>query len=138
MVGVNVEKFWAKVVLRVQGLGFLYCKILYSWVVEESLKFEWGEDKNKVNISLHKISFETAKYVWNDPFKLIRFDDSHSENEDRYQVLGKVGKVLFVIFTESEKDSNIIRIISARVATPNERRAYYGEDTQHAKNWRPA
>lgn len=104
--------------------------------MEESLKFEWDSNKNKSNVSLYNISFEAAKYVWNDPFRLVRFDDTHSENEDRYQTLGKIGKVLFVVFTESK--DNVIRIISARVATSTERSAYYGEDTQRAKDWRPA
>jgi len=102
------------------------------------LKFEWDDNKNKANLSLHKISFEAAKYVWNDPFRLVRFDNGHSESEDRYQTLGRIGKVLFVVFTENKNDDNIIRIISARVATSTERSAYYGEDTQHAKNWRAA
>jgi len=106
--------------------------------VEQSLNFEWDDNKDKKNISLHKISFESAKYVWNDPFRLVRFDTSHSDDEDRYQTLGRVGKVLFVVFTEKKNYDNTIRIISARVATLTERSAYYGEDTQHTKNWRPA
>jgi len=62
--------------------------------VEQSLNFEWDDSKNKKNVSLHKISFEAAKYVWNDPFRLVRFDASHSDDEDRYQTLGMVGKVI--------------------------------------------
>jgi len=44
--------------------------LLYSLLVEQSLKFEWDDSKNKKNLSLHKISFEAAKYVWNDPFRI--------------------------------------------------------------------
>lgn len=102
------------------------------------MKFEWDDNKNKVNMSLHKVSFEAAKYVWNDPFRLVRFDASHSNDEDRYQTLGKAGQVLFVIFTEKSTDDNLVRLISARVATSKEKRAYYGDDTQYAENWRPA
>jgi len=106
--------------------------------MEESLQFEWDDNKNKANISAHGINFEAAKYVWNDPLRLIRYDDSHSDNEDRYQILGRVGKVLFVVFTENKENDGIIRIISARMATQTERKAYYGKDTQRSKNWRPA
>ena len=59
--------------------------------MEESLQFEWDDNKNKVNLSAHGIAFETAKYAWNDPLRLIRYDDSHSDSEDRYQILGRVG-----------------------------------------------
>jgi len=106
--------------------------------MEESLQFEWDDKKNKVNVSAHGISFDAAKYVWSDPFRLIRYDYVHSDSEDRYQILGKVGKVLFVVFTENKENNSIIRIISARVATQTERKAYYGKDTKCSKNWRPA
>lgn len=96
------------------------------------ISFEWDNDKDIINQKIHGISFDMAKFVFNDPYKLIRVDDSVSNNsiEDRYQVLGKVGKVLFVIITER---GNAIRIISARVATAAERRAYYGEED--TKDW---
>ena len=78
------------------------------------MKFEWDENKNVINKEKHKISFETAAYVFDDPYCIEMFDFEHSIDEDRYIAIGKVGEVLFVVFTE-RKDT--IRLISARLAT---------------------
>ena len=64
--------------------------------------------------------------VFPDPNKLIREDEEHSE-ELRYDILGKVGKILFVVC--AFRDRNVIRMISARLATAPEKERYeYGED----------
>ncbi|MCX4328508.1 MAG: BrnT family toxin [Lachnospiraceae bacterium] len=85
------------------------------------MKFEWDENKNIINKEKHKISFETAVYVFNDPYYIEMFDFEHSVDEDRYIAIGKVGDVLFVVFTE-RKDT--IRLISARLATNIASRIY--------------
>ena len=59
------------------------------------MKFEWDEDKNAINKEKHKISFETAAYVFDDPYYIEMFDFEHSVDEDRYIAIGKVGDVLF-------------------------------------------
>ena len=84
--------------------------------------FEWDEDKNKANIKKHKISFEAAKYVFNDDSRIEIYDFQHSTDEDRYNTIGMVNDVLFVVYTER---SEAIRLISARLATEAERRIYY-------------
>ena len=56
------------------------------------------------------------------------FDFEHSIDEDRYIAIGKVGEVLFVVFTE-RKDT--IRLISARLATNTERSLYYDQDIHY-------
>ncbi|MDE7272692.1 MAG: BrnT family toxin [Lachnospiraceae bacterium] len=89
------------------------------------MKFEWDEDKNIINKEKHKISFETAAYVFDDPYYIEMFDFEHSVDEDRYIAIGKVGDILFVVFTE-RKDT--IRLISARLATNAERSLYYDQD----------
>ena len=89
------------------------------------MKFEWDEAKNSYNKKAHGISFETALHVFDDPYYLEVYDFEHSDDEDRYIALGKVGEVIFVVFTE-RKDR--IRLISARIATSSERRLYYGEE----------
>lgn len=89
------------------------------------MKIEWVEDKNFINKEKHKISFETAAYVFDDPYYIEMFDFEHSVDEDKYIAIGKVGDVLFVAFTE-RKDA--IRLISARLATNSERRLYYEQD----------
>ena len=53
------------------------------------------------------------------------FDFEHSAEEDRYIAIGKVGDILFVVFNERKE---VIRLISARLATEKERRLYYDQD----------
>ena len=88
------------------------------------MKFEWDEDNNIINKEKHKISFETAVFVFDDPYYIEMFDFEHSVDEDRYIAIGKVGDVLFVVFTERKET---IRLISARLATNFERGLYYGK-----------
>ena len=92
------------------------------------MKFEWDESKNSINKVKHKISFETASLVFNDPNYIEMFDFEHSIDEDRFIAIGKVGEVLFVVFTE-RKDA--IRLISARLATSAERSLYYDKDIHY-------
>ena len=92
------------------------------------MKFEWDENKNSINKEKHKISFETAVHVFDDPYYIEMFDFEHSVDEDRYIAIGKVGDVLFVVFTE-RKDT--IRLISARLATNAERGLYYDQDIDY-------
>ncbi len=92
------------------------------------MKFEWDEDKNFINKEKHKISFETASHVFTDPYYIEMFDFEHSVDEDRYIAIGKVGDVLFVVFTE-RKDT--IGLISARLATSAERKLYYDQNVYY-------
>ncbi len=92
------------------------------------MKFEWDEYKNIINKEKHKISFETAAYVFDDPYYTEMFDFEHSIDEDRYIAIGKVGEVLFVVFTE-RKDT--ICLIPARIATNAERSLYYDQDIHY-------
>ena len=88
--------------------------------------FEWDEKKEELNFRKHGIHFKTAVKVFLDPYKLIREDEEHPE-EIRYNIIGKVGKILFVVC--AFKDENIVRMISARLATvPEKERYQYGEN----------
>ena len=89
------------------------------------MRFEWDEDKNSINKEKHKISFEIAAHVFDDPNYIEMFDFEHSVDEDRYIAIGRVGEVLFVVFTERKQT---IRLISARLATSAERELYYDQD----------
>jgi hypothetical protein len=89
------------------------------------MRFEWDTDKEKINIKKHKISFETASYVFDDINHIELYDAKNSIDEDRYVAIGCVNSVLFVVFTE-RKDN--IRIISARLANESERRLYYDQN----------
>ena len=86
------------------------------------ITFEWDEDKNRLNQQLHGISFDDAKFVFYDPYKVILPDLYHSREEERWLAIGMVNRVLFVVFTE--RDENTIRIISARVGSKAEERLY--------------
>ncbi|MBR3494087.1 MAG: BrnT family toxin [Clostridia bacterium] len=90
------------------------------------VSFEWDEKKEQINFAKHGIHFKTAAKVFLDPNKLIREDVEHSE-EQRYDVLGRVEKILFVVCVFRKQ--NAIRLISARLATKAEKERYEnGED----------
>ena len=91
------------------------------------LVFIWDEDKNKKNISSHKISFDEAKTVFYDPNAKVIHDPDHSKDEDRFVILG-LGKFLnlLVVCHCYRENDKIIRIISARKATAKERKQYGG------------
>ena len=92
------------------------------------MTFEWDEDKNTLNKQKHRISFETAAYVFQDPQYIEMYDFEHSADEDRFIAIGKVGDILFVVFTERREN---IRLISARLATEAERRLYYDQNIHY-------
>ncbi len=89
------------------------------------LKFEWDEEKDRINRERHGISFETASYVFCDEHYIEMYDFEHSIDEDRYIAIGMVGDLLFVVFTERGEN---IRLISARLATKKERGLYYDQN----------
>jgi uncharacterized protein len=90
------------------------------------MRFEWDEAKNQRNTLKHSVRFETAALAFDDPHALTQRDEATSE-EERWITLGSVSlnAVLFVVHTVRERDeAEVIRIISARNATPRERRIY--------------
>jgi uncharacterized DUF497 family protein len=92
----------------------------------ESLSFAWDENKNTRNQRKHGISFEEASTVFYDEEALDFYDPDHSEDEDRFVLLGMSlrARVLVVISCEREKDS-VVRIISARRADRQEEKDYW-------------
>lgn len=82
---------------------------------------EWDDEKNEINKRKHGISFLTAVYVFSDENRVELFDETHSTDEERYAVIGYVGKLIFVVYTER---ADVIRLISARVATKDEEELY--------------
>ena len=86
------------------------------------MRFEWDEQKEELNIRKHHISFNIAKRVFNDVNRIEIYDMQHSIDEDRYNTIGMVENVLFVVYTERKET---IRLISARLATEKERSLYY-------------
>lgn len=90
------------------------------------MKFEWDENKNKLNLIKHGIDFETAMLVFNDLQRIEIYDTEHSIHEDRYNTIGMVNDVLFVVYTERKQN---VRLISARLANKLERSIYYDTDS---------
>jgi uncharacterized protein len=89
------------------------------------MQFGWDENKAELNLSKHKVSFEEAKTVFDDSLYVDFYDPDHSENEDRYLIVGQSsrGRLLIVSYTER---GDSIRLISAREVTRTEREAYEG------------
>lgn len=87
------------------------------------MKFEWHPPKAERNLAYHGVSFEEAATVFDDPLADIQPDLLHSIDEARFLALGtsSAEQLLVVVFTERP---GVIRIISAREATPRERKNY--------------
>jgi len=83
--------------------------------------------KARANLEKHGISFEEAKSVFFDEYARQFFDEEHSSSEERFIMLGlsNVLRVLVVCHCE-RSGGDVIRIISARKATANERKHYEG------------
>jgi len=92
------------------------------------LIFEWDENKAKTNLQKHRISFDEAKTIFNDPLLITFPDDFHSDEEERLISIGisNDNRTLLIVHTEQDKSDNeiIIRIISCRKPTPSEREIY--------------
>lgn len=84
--------------------------------------FEWDDEKAALNWRKHRVDFNDAAKVFNDPYRIEEFDEEHSDYEDRWQIIGMIDDILFVIYTER---GEYTRLISARKATAIERRKYY-------------
>lgn len=91
------------------------------------MRFEWDDSKARTNAVKHKITFEEAATVWTDPFALIAPDPEHSEEEEREWIIGTSHRERVVVVVHVERGESI-RIISARKATPQERRLYEQEN----------
>lgn len=89
-----------------------------------TVRFEWDRSKSRANIVKHGVGFDEASKVFSDPHVIIR-EDRLVEGEERLHAIGYVERVLLVVHTFREEGLGaIIRIISARKATPAERKLY--------------
>ncbi|KJH73368.1 BrnT family toxin [Aliterella atlantica] len=87
------------------------------------MNFEWDANKAVSNLSKHGVSFEEAQTVFDDSLYVDFYDPKHSEDEERYLIIGQSnqGRLLIVSYTET---INSIRLISARELTKTEIKAY--------------
>jgi uncharacterized DUF497 family protein len=102
------------------------------------IRFEWDEAKNLANQRKHGVSFEEARHVFWDPLH-VTVNDRVVDGEQRWQTLGLVKSpignfllllVAHTIHEDLEPDTfiEVVRIISARRATPEERKCYEDEN----------
>lgn len=87
------------------------------------MEFEWDAEKAASNLSKHGVSFPEAMTAFGDPLEVTILDPMHSQGESRFISVARseAGRVLVIVYTERDQRT---RIISAREATPRERRQY--------------
>jgi uncharacterized DUF497 family protein len=89
------------------------------------LRFEWDPRKAAANLRKHGVSFEEARTVFLDEDALLRPDEDHSDDEDRFVLLGLSGRLRTLVVCHCYRENDeVIRIISARKADRGERRKY--------------
>ncbi|TAU53882.1 BrnT family toxin [Rhizobium leguminosarum] len=89
-------------------------------------RFQWNDEKNRINKAKHSVSFETACLIWNDPQYLL-IPDAVYDGEQKWLAIGTVGLVTVLVAVHvihDAEDGETIRVISARKATSHERRRY--------------
>jgi len=92
------------------------------------MQFEWDPAKARANRAKHGISFEFATRAWDDPLRQI-LPDRVENNEERWRAIAMIGAVTVVVVIHAYPglEDDRVRIISARKATPYERRNYENE-----------
>lgn len=89
--------------------------------------FEWNTEKAGANFKKHNVSFEEAITVFSDPLSLTVKDPLHSDKENRFIITGFSDQHRQLVVVHTDRDDKI-RIISARLATPSEKRKYEPEN----------
>ena len=90
------------------------------------IRFDWDETKNGANIKKHGVSFDEAQTVFLDENAIRYFDPDHSQDEDRFIMLGMSFKLRVLVVCHCYRSSDsIIRIISARRANKKEAQDYW-------------
>ena len=89
--------------------------------------FVWDERKDRQNQKKHGVSFEEAQSVFFDDAAREFFDPDHSEDEERFLLVGRSYRLRVLLICHCYRESeSVIRIISARRATNKERAVYHG------------
>jgi uncharacterized protein len=88
------------------------------------VRFEWDQKKDDANQRKHGLSFDEARELFTSGDHLEIYDEEHSVGEDRFIAIGAIGGgIVVVVFTEREED--VVRILSARKATRKEAALFY-------------
>lgn len=89
------------------------------------MRFVWDPEKARANLKKHGVSLEEAQTVFHDEHALEFYDDVHSAWEDRFLLLGLSSRLRLILVCHCHREQeNVIRIISARKATPSEAKHY--------------
>jgi len=92
----------------------------------DELRFEWDKKKEKINIKKHGISFEEASSAFYDEKAIQFFDPDHSEDEDRFILLGISFKLRILVVCHCFRESEtVVRLVSARKADRDEQKEYW-------------
>ena len=91
----------------------------------DNISFEWDNTNNIKNIKKHNVSFEEAASVFFDEEALMIPDPDHSQQEERFLLLGYSEYAKLLVVCHCYRESNVIRIISARKANKRESNTYY-------------
>jgi uncharacterized DUF497 family protein len=92
----------------------------------EGLVFDWDPDKASVNLKKHGVAFEEARSTFFDEWAIVYHDPDHSEDEDRFLLLGMSMRLHVLIVSHCyREDDAVIRIISARKADNLEEQEYW-------------
>jgi len=120
--------------INIQGKAIFWAFAAYSFTSVEiymitsyyiDMFFAWDEEKNQKNRDKHGVWFEEAKTVFEDRHARVFFDEGHSDDEERFLIIGKscFEKILIVIHCYRLEDE-VVRIISRRKVTKSERKIY--------------
>ena len=91
------------------------------------MQFEWDPQKAKGNLRKHRMSFDEAVTVFYDPLSATLDDPDHSVGEKRFLTVGYSARGRLLVVSHTER-GNAVRIISARLATPRERKRHETEE----------
>ena len=87
------------------------------------LQFTWDQKKAAANVRKHRVPFEEAATAFADPESLTIADPDHSQSEERFILIGLSGQGRILVVAHTER-GDTIRLITARLATRSEQRAY--------------
>lgn len=99
------------------------------------MRFEWDEAKSVISLAKQGVRFETATLVFDDPLRLSALDRT-VDAEERWVTVGSAGGVVLLLVVHAdreEKREEVVRIISARKATPRERKRYEEDHTEDGR-----
>ena len=114
--GSTTATFWVTVAAYVQSA--------YTSPMS-SIQFEWDPKKAQLNLRKHRVSFEDAQSVFSDERALLIDDPDHSEEEDRFVLLGLSQSLRLIVVVHCYRaEGQVIRIISARKADAEEQSIY--------------